>query len=100
MCDLCVVQQEYGVRQRGGITGVFYDGTGIHTSGESCRAVLAFSPLRYGSSGLLRTSGGSPGSHERAWHPRCRILCDAQSVATLLWPRGERQRSEAMLWVT
>jgi len=31
MCDLCVVQHEYGVRQRGGIRG-FYDGKASHTT--------------------------------------------------------------------
>src|SRR3990170_1026963 len=34
------------------------------TSGGSGRGVLAFSPLRYGPSNLLRTGGGSPRSHE------------------------------------
>jgi len=67
-------------------------------SGGSCRAVLAFSPLRYGLSDLLRTGGGSPRSHERAclcvsarrqaWHPRCRILSgDHQWIC--FYRRGE-----------
>ena len=41
-------------------------------SSESCGAVLAFSALRYGPSDLLRPGDGSPRSHERACHPRCR----------------------------
>jgi hypothetical protein len=34
-------------------------------TGESCRAVLAFSPLRYCPSGLLRPGGGFTRSHEQ-----------------------------------
>ncbi len=46
MYDLCVVQHEYGVRQRGGIRGLLRrESQPYDRSGESCRAVLAFSPV-------------------------------------------------------
>jgi len=116
MYDLCLVQHEYGVKQRGWIRESFTTGkpsirpacayTQAGRNGESRRTVLAFSPLRYGPSGLLRTGGGSPRSHERAcaepdcersrsgrhadkaWHPRCRILSGDPAVALFLWPQG------------
>ena len=45
-------------------------------------------PLRYGFSGLLRTGGGSPRSHERARYPRCRRLSGDQSVACAFMAAG------------
>jgi hypothetical protein len=102
MCDLCVVQHEYGVRQRGGIRGLFYDGKVIH----SIEAVSHAAPSSHShpfDTALRAYSGQAVDLQEATSEPGIRVAeyCLVINQWHLpLWPGGDRQRSEVMLWVT
>ena len=91
MGDLCVVQHEYGVRQRGGITGVFYDGTGIHTI-AAVSPVAPSSPSHPFDTALRAYSGQAVDLQEATSEPGIRVAeyCVMLNQWQLFYGRGER----------
>jgi len=72
MCDLCVVQHEYGVRQPGGITGVFYGGKVIHTIEAVSHVALSSHPQPFDTA-LRAYSGQAVDLQEATSKPGIRV---------------------------
>jgi len=119
MCDLGVVQHEYGGqaawRDKG--SGLFYDGKGIrtieavgHVAPSSRSQPFDTVPRAYSGQAVdLQEVTSEPActGHLPAWlragadRPGIRLAEYCPVINHLfLWPWGDRQRSEVMPWVT